>query len=159
VTIECGRSGDPEADAVARAGLERYLRRETLPAREEEDEGGPVSVLVDPVRVRVRPGAVLAFGESPESGAHLTLAGDVDRHNFERLPPGVPIGWVGSDGGWPVEAHGADGADVSRDFFVVRDGRLWTRRGVIPIMMTVDPGIAASDCLFYMVWQASEHRG
>jgi hypothetical protein len=156
VTIECGRAGNPAADAVALAGLERFLQRERLGDR--RSDGPAVSVLVDPVRVRARPGARLAFGDRPEVGADLTMAGDVDRHNFEALLPGVLIGWVGSDDAWPVEAFGADGNDVSRDFFVVSDGVLRTRRGMIPIMMTVDPGIAESDCLFYMVHEPPGHR-
>lgn len=149
VTIECGRSGDPTADAVARAGLERFVSREDLGLA-----GSPpvdLEMLVDPVRISVRPGIELAFGERPQPGAELTVVGDVDRHNFELVPPGVHIGWVRSRDGWPVEAMGADGRDRSREMFAIRDGLLETRVALMPIMMTTDARNALLDCLFYAV--------
>lgn len=149
VTIECGRSGDPAADAVARTGLERFVSRENLGL------AGPrppdVEVFVDPVRVHVRPGVELAFGERPHPDADLTVVGDVDRHNFELLPPGIHIGWVRSRDGWPVEALGADGEDRSREMFAIHDGVLETRVALMPIMMTTDARNALLDCLFYAV--------
>jgi hypothetical protein len=149
VTIECGRSGDPAADRVALDGIRRFLGLESLGL---DAAGWPaVQVLGDPVRVGVRNGIELAFGESPHPNADLTVVGDVDRHNFEMIPEGVHIGWVRSRDGWPVEALGADGRDRSRDLFVVRDGMLETRVPIMPIMMTTDARNALLDCLFYAV--------
>jgi hypothetical protein len=149
VTIECGRSGDPQADDTARAGLERYL---SLPALEmHERRWGRMTIFAEPVRVCVRPGVRLAFGELPVSGADLTLVSDIDRHNFSPVMPGAPVGWLKSDGAWPLDARGADGEDVSRDLFVTRGDRLETRRAIVPIMMTTDAAVALADCLFYAV--------
>ena len=149
VTIECGRAGDPAADAIARAGLERFLGVDRVEAGRAQ-----LDLLVDPVRVAVRAGAVVAFGPDRDPAADLTVAEDIDRHNFETLAPGTPIGWTGANRSWPLEAHGADGQEVSRHLFSLGDGVIRTRRDLIPIMMTVDPAIAASDCLFYAVRRA-----
>ena len=148
VTIECGRAGDPAADATALAGLARYAALEALPATRPAPR---IAVLEQPVRVCAREGVRLAFADAPVTGADLTLAGDIDRHNFELLLPGVPVGWVGAPGRWPLEARGADGEEVSRDWFALRGALLETRRAAVPIMMTVDVGVATSDCLFYLV--------
>jgi hypothetical protein len=148
MTIECGRAGDPAADRVARAGFERYAELDVLETRELH--APHMAVLEKPLRVRARPEVRLAFGDRPVAGADLTLAADVDRHNFELLGPGVTVGWVGTEGSWPIEARGADGVDVSRKWFALRDGRLETRRTGVPIMMTTDPIIARADCLFYL---------
>ena len=149
LTIECGRAGDPAADRVAREGLARYAALEAIETRLPPPE--PVEILEEPVRVCARPDVRLAFAEAPVPGADLTLAGDLDRHNFELLLPGAPVGWVARDAGWPLEARGADGSEVSRDWFALRDGLLETRRAAVPIMMTVDAAVAKSDCLFYLV--------
>jgi hypothetical protein len=149
VTIECGRAGDPEADARARAGLAAYAALEKIETRRVL--APRMAVFEQPVRVRARPDVRLAFAERPVAGADLTLAGDLDRHNFQLLLPGAPVGWVASPERWPLEARGADGAEVSRDWFAVREGLLATRRVAVPIMMTVDPAVARSDCLFYLV--------
>ena len=64
-------------------------------------------MLEEPLRVEARAGVRLAFGDAPAPGADLTLAGDIDRHNFELLLPGVPVGWVREPASWPLEARGA----------------------------------------------------
>ena len=148
VTIECGRAADPAADGTALAGLRRYAALERLPAYAEAT---PLTILERPVRVCARPEVRLAFAEAPVPGADLTLTGDIDRHNFELLGPGVAVGWVAAGAGWPLEARGADGREVSRDWFALRDGLLETRRAAVPIMMTVDVVVAKSDCLFYLL--------
>jgi len=147
VTVECGRAGDSEADAVASEGLARFLAAPRI----GESAAPPLEVYHDPVRVKLRPGVRLVFASRPQEGADLTLTEEVDRHNFERLPAGTPLGWVASHAGLPLEARDPGGNDRTLELFDVKDGRLRVRRGLVPIMMTTNPEIAAQDCLFYAV--------
>jgi hypothetical protein len=149
VAIECGRAGDPAADAAALAGLESYFALPELETRKVAAR--TMTILSDPVRVCVRSGLRLAFGQRSVDGVDLTLTDDIDHYNFEPVLPGAPIGWLGPGGAWPLDARGADGEEVSQDLFVSHGGRLETRRGIIPIMMTTDPVVAIADCLFYVV--------
>jgi hypothetical protein len=151
VTIECGRAGDPTADAAARVGLDRYLSDDAV--LEDRPPARDMDVLIAPIRVSVRPGLRVAFGAAPRPEVAFTVAEDIDRHNFERVPPGAPIGWV-EDGIWPLEAHDAGGREIAREMFEVTDGTLRARRSMIPIMMTTDATVALSDCLFYAVRRA-----
>lgn len=151
VTIECGRAGDVTADAAAREGLGRFLSQDAV--LEPRPAARDMDVLVAPIRVSVRPGVHVAFGAAARPDVAFTVAEDIDRHNFEQLPPGVPIGWV-ADGVWPLEAHDADGREVARELFEVADGALRARRSMIPIMMTTDATAALKDCLFYAVRRA-----
>jgi hypothetical protein len=146
LTVECGRAGDPLADAVARSGLDRYLSAHR--ALEPQSPRPMLDVLEAPVRVTLRPGVRVAFADAPRPGADLTVARDIDRHNFELVAPGSPLGWV-ADGVWPVTARGAGGIDVARELFEVREGVLRARRGLIPIMVTTRACAAERDCLFY----------
>ncbi len=149
VTIECGRSGDPQADALALVGTQRIIDADDLAL----DATPPLlEVVVDPVRVRVRPGIPLAFGDGPEDGEGLVMSRQVDDHNFELVPKGTCIGWVAAGTDWPVEAIGAGGIDRSFELFAVRGRRLETRREMIPVMMTTHRENALSDCLFYAAW-------
>jgi hypothetical protein len=149
VVIEAGRAGDPGADRTARRGLDAFL---DTPGLFDEDSGVPeLGVFHHPVRVEVASGVRLAFGDKPEPAAQLTVAEDVDRHNFESMRPGTKIGWLAAEAPWPLIARGADGADCSHDLFVRDGGRLVARREIVPIMMTTDPKIAHGDCLFYAV--------
>ncbi len=155
VVVECGRAGDPAADAVARRGLDSFLGDDGLLLREPP----PLRVLRSPVRVEAIPGVALAFGSGPGPagpgpGTDLVVDEEVDRHNFELLPAGTALGWARDGAPWPLVARGADGRDRSRDLFAVEDGLLVARTAMVPIMMTTDPRIAVSDCLFYAVEEA-----
>ena len=147
VTIECGRAGTSAADAIALGGLRRFLEGEDWRSTPVDS----VQVLVDPMRVELAPNTALAFADAPVPDVDLTFAADVDRHNFQTLEPGTAIGWIAEGRGWPLSVRGANGRDVSRDWFAFRDGRIETRRPLMPIMMTTEPAIAQSDCLCYVV--------
>lgn len=155
VVVECGRAGAPGADAVARAGLERYLGAPRLGIARG---GEGVDVFCDPVRVEIVDGIALGLGEGPREDADLTIAPELDHHNFGRLAPGHVIGWRRPGAPWPLRAVRPDGEDVSGELFEDEGGALRARRELVPIMITNDPGIALGDCLFYVV-RPSTSRG
>ncbi len=148
VTIECGRAGDPEADAIARSGLERFVGWESI---DFERPIQPLAVYEDPIRVLVREGSDVVFAGDADANVPLTISGTIDRHNFETLAAGTQIGWVAEDSDWPLEARDARGRECSRDLFSNDGGVLRTTQERIPIMMTTNPEIALADCLFYSV--------
>jgi hypothetical protein len=139
ITVECGRAGDPAADAFAVAALARYADVERLPR-----DPGPLTTFRDPVRVTLRPGVSIAFADAPNPVADVTLTDDVDRHNFATLPAGEEIGWVRDGTRLPFEALDNEGRNRAPD-------RLRARTAFIPIMMTTSPAAALADCLFYIV--------
>lgn len=147
VTIECGLAGDPAADAVALHGAEAFLASESL----TPTGSSQIDVYTEPVRVTLLPETTLAIGASPQESVELTLAADVDRHNWRRMGEGTPIGWVRTPSRFPVAAVRPDGEDIAHDLFTLDGDVLCARRPFIPIMITTDAGIAASDCLFYVV--------
>ncbi len=148
ITVEVGRSGDARANEIAHAGLVAFLERDDLFARDAEEPD--VQVLMRPMRVCLQPGARLAIADTADPEADLTILTDLDRHNFERVEPGTPIGFVRGDA-WPLVLVDEDGSDRASDHFNVEDGVLRTNCPMIPIMITTDPVAAASDCLFYVV--------
>ena len=149
-TIEVGRSGDPAADAIALRGLTHFLERDPViePGKRPE-----IALLLHPMRVCIRAGVSLAVGDVPQPDAELTIRGDLDRHNFESIAPGTPLGWVrGSQ--WPLELLDEEAVDRAPLYFELADGEIRARRAMIPIMITTSPAIATSDCLFYIVREA-----
>jgi hypothetical protein len=153
VVVECGRAGDPVADATALSGLERFVMLEDLGSARKG--AASVEVLWRPVRVSVPEWVTLAFGDRAAADATLTVRQDVDRHNFSTMAAGEVVGWTPVDAPWPLVATGKTGEDVSRALFVRNGTELCTRREMVPVMMTTSPEIARSDCLFY----ALERRG
>jgi hypothetical protein len=149
VTIECGRRLDSAADELAYAGLCRFVEADELPR--VPVDSGRIETLYHPVRVRVRAGLRIGFGDHRESGTDVTCAPDIDRYNFETLPADSHVAWTSEGVEWPFEAWDEAGNEVSAGLFR-RDGRsIRTTREIIPIMMTTNSAIAVSDCLFYAV--------
>jgi hypothetical protein len=147
VVIECGRAGDPVADAIALSGLERFLMLDDMSTVAKH--ASAVDVLERPLRVRLREDVSLAFAATPVPGVTLTVHRDLDQHNFKPMKQGDPVGWVAPDTPWPFVVHGRDGVDVSRELFVQNGTEIQLRRDIVPVMMTTLPDIAKSDCLFY----------
>ncbi len=147
ISIECGRAGDPAADAAALAGLERFLHLDELPLSAQAP--AHLKVLREPKRVSLRSPLSLAFADSRQPGIDLTLRANLDRHNFAPLPAGSLLGWLADGDQLPVTAHGASARDLAPELFLVDHGCLRTRQVMIPIMMTTDAAVARSDCLFY----------
>ncbi|MDD3763989.1 MAG: hypothetical protein PHP86_11940 [Nevskiales bacterium] len=157
IAVETGRAGDRAADVAAWTGLERFLTLDDL-GLDRSGDPPPLPadrVLNDPVRVSIAPQLTLAFGDAADPQIDLTLRADIDRHNFECIDAQTAIGWLRPGAQWPLVAHCADALEHSRDMFELRDGTLYTRRPMVPVMMTTDPGIARSDCLFYAMAPAA----
>ena len=74
--------------------------------------------------------------------------------NYDRGEPGERDGGGAPGLPGPVRARGGDGRDVSHQLCEAHDGEMRTSREIIPVMITNDPGIALSDCLFYVVHAA-----
>jgi hypothetical protein len=150
VTIECGRAGDPAADEVAWQGLQRFLELDHI---DFANPRRPLLILGAPVRVCLEDAVALAFADAADPAVPLTISRNIDRHNFERLATGSPIGWVAPGSAWPLKAIADAGQECSRTLFEIDEGVLRSRRDFIPIMMTTNREIARSDCLFYAVQQ------
>jgi hypothetical protein len=157
VTIEVGKSGEEAANRAAFEGLVRLVDAERL------FESGALAAdgvaIYDPDRVRVlrmpmraviAPGRRLVMSTVPRDEADLTMPDDLDRHNFERVEKGARIGWIRGEGSplQLIDEHGRDRAD---EYFERRGDELVVRQPFMPIMITVDAEVAASDCLFYVV--------
>ncbi|HPG25629.1 MAG: succinylglutamate desuccinylase/aspartoacylase family protein [Spirochaetaceae bacterium] len=150
VTVEVGKSGDDAADRIARAGLSALLETESL--FEPLDRGVEVRILRMPMRARMRPGRRLVMAQALDPSAHLTMPDDLDRHNFEVVPAGARVGWVGpAEADCPLELIDEAGRDRAADYFERQHDALVARRPFMPIMITMDAAIATSDCLFYVV--------
>ncbi len=151
ISVECGRAGDPAADAAALAGLERFLHLDPLPL--DLPPPAHIRILEHPRRVTLHQGLRVAFASAPRADADLTLRDDIDRHNFAHLPAGTTLGWVRAEQGLPLSCFGATLQDRAVEMFALDGQALRTREAMIPVMMTTDAHIAQSDCLFYVMQQ------
>ena len=150
IAVECGLPGRPESLAFAVDGLRRYLGEPTLPTdrvvRDFDRLGGLR-------KVTVRPEVGFRFGrdhEGPDEQHDFVIAADADLLNFVEVPAGHAIGRVRAGAALPLQAHDADGVDVTDDHFTVRGDEVVTTRPTTPVMMTRTVAAVRKDCLFYV---------
>ncbi|MAR91566.1 MAG: succinylglutamate desuccinylase [Pseudomonadales bacterium] len=155
VTIECGGAQDPRADEIAYEGLLRYVdAAEVLkPFRADWQ----MEVLYEPVRLELSEDAAITYSEAEDVYADITLPPDVERHNFGRVAPDQPLGWV-KPGSWDkLKITNPAGEDVKSQVIRLQGNRLYPAQPLKLFMITTNASIAKSDCLFYAVTDNDSH--
>jgi len=146
VTIEAGGANDPQADELAYCGFTRYAL-----AKDFSDFPSSVTVVHHPIRVELQKNATVAFDCAPVPGVDLTLPPDVDRLNFGLWSQKETLGWVGERGLDVLWAKNAMGQNLNSAIFSVQNGELRLAFPSRLMMVTTNPEIAKSDCLFYIL--------
>jgi hypothetical protein len=148
LTVECGGSMQFESDAIALHGLELFLTRAQLYQSVEVQE---IDIYHHPVRLEINQGVQLCYANERQSHVDITVSSDIDRHNFGVVKPGTSLAWLGSGGINSLCVRDEQGDNVTNDFFMVKDNKLYPRTTLKLFMATTNPKIATSDCLFYAV--------
>lgn len=154
VTIECGGSQDDHAHQLAYDGLVRYASRKDVLSLEKA--AWDVAVLRNPIRVELAPEATIEFRLEPTGRADLTLPPNIEHRNFGIVSPDEPLGWVGHKGLGVLTAISHNRKENMEQVLQVRDGQIYPAQAIRAFMITTNPVIAKSDCLFYAVKATGE---
>jgi hypothetical protein len=149
IAVECGEHIDPQSDHKAFDGLTRFIQSKDLFTY----KNGPpaVSIFEHPIRVELQKGRTVAYGSSAIAPADLTLRADADKLNFDILHSGEQIGWAGPGQLDVLLALDAKGHNRVMELFSIINGHLHIAQTGRILMMTTDPIMASSDCLFYFL--------
>lgn len=146
VTLECGRPGESDGISHAIEYLQNCINLETIP----DDPVAPNDVdLYHTIGVtRIRPGISLGFnGED----ADLVLSEEIEQMNMKEVEPGSVIAEKVLTDNFPLKVTDEQGNDISHEHFIVRNGKLYNRRQIIPSMFTLKKEIILDDCLCYLM--------
>ena len=147
VTIECGGSFEDAADRIAVEGLRRYFTRNKLFAPDEQDYD--IELFFNPVRVEMHQALSIACAEDRVENADITLAIDIEHHNFGLVTPDTLLGWLGSGAIDKLAAFDAERSNHFKQLYREHEGGLYPRRNQKLFMITSNLDIARSDCLWY----------
>ena len=147
ITAECGGAGDTRSDQTAMTALRSYAMAESL--WDSPHRYTHVKTFHHPIQVSLEDGKQVAYSDASVPDVDLTLRVDADQFNFGVLKQGETLGWVRDSSLNVVAARDAKGRDRTREMFAVVDGRLVVAQASRILMMTTNPHIAVSDCLFY----------
>ena len=148
-TIECGGCHDPQAHQLAIEGVKRFIRKTTL--FDNDSLTSPVVVYKHPLRVELVEGSEIAYGDQSIEGPDLILHSDVEHFNFGVAAAGSKLGWLGDRGLSCLTARDSLGREHINHYFEQVGNQLQTRQSLRLFMVTKNPSIAMSDCLFYLV--------
>lgn len=155
VTIECGGANQPEADQTALEGLQAYFFNDdvlkTVP-------GLSLDLYRHAVRLELRKDCRIAYANQPVPGADLTVSLDVEKFNFGAIPALTRLGWLGPRGMSVFQVLNAAGENVLPHFFLNKFDRLYSAQQLKLFMVTTNPTIAQSDCLFYACAETEHER-
>lgn len=147
VTVEAGGSQDEASETVARDGLRNYFLADTLFGKSEG-----VAIFRHPLRLELARHSRIDYADRPLRDRDITVRRDIERFNFTPVDDDEMLGWL--DGG--DLSHLLIGSDYRphevSEFFRVEAGKLYPARHMRLFMATTRPDIAASDCLFYFVY-------
>ena len=155
VTVEVGGRLDDEAHALAFEGLERYALAERVLATDDASEWG-LEIFKDPIRLELKDGVTLAYGEAPRAGHDITLRTDIEHHNFGAVHADTRLGWINNDPRALFQATDALGRCAVSGLVRAEQGQLFPARNLKLFMITTNATIAESDCLFYAVGAEGE---
>src|SRR6056297_345419 len=147
VTIECGGSQDDHAHELAYEGLVRYCSRPDVLSLEKAE--WDVTVLRNPIRVELAPEATIEYRLEPTGRADLTLPPNIEHRNFGIVWPDEPLGWVGKKGLGILTAISHNRKENMEQVLRVQDGQIYAAQAIRAFMITTNPVIAKSNCLFY----------
>ncbi len=149
VTIECGGSQDPRADQIAYDGILRYVNENQV--LRPPDTDWELEVLHEPVRLELEPGTEICYREAMDERADITLPPDVERHNFGRINTNDLLGWVNPNSWHKLKLHTSSGENIKQEYLKLDGNGLYPAQPLKLFMITTNPLIAKSDCVFYAV--------
>ena len=85
------------------------------------------------------------------SQADIEFIQGIERHNFEEIDSGTPLARIASGVDLPFLVLEESGEDIFNDFFILQDGQLFTRKPMMPSMLTDNLTIVRQDCLCYLM--------
>lgn len=146
VTVECGTSGDSNSTRHALDFLVRCLELEVLPDHTVSSQHIDLYHTVAIVKI---PGQI-DFGF--DDGDHdLCFDKGIEKFNFRELPEATVMGRVRPGIERVMDILDEQGNEVGEQYFCIEDGKLRTRRSIVPAMITVNTDVIRKDCFCYIM--------
>ncbi|RLA09572.1 MAG: hypothetical protein DRQ60_00635 [Gammaproteobacteria bacterium] len=149
VTVECGGNQESSSHQLAYDGLCRYLLTDDLYSADLSRE--ILELLKHPLRLELAAGSSLTHHDQKKPGFDVTVAEDIEQHNFGEVTSETTLGWLGDKGLDALTVNAPQDKNLIRHYFTEQQSRLVPKIPLKLFMATPNPEIAASDCLCYFV--------
>lgn len=145
-TLECGKPGQVYGVEHAVEYLDACLHLAEIPSHAVSEHD--IDLFHTVAQVKVPDAFSFSFGHS---AAHIAFDPELERMNFREVPAGTEFGVIDALADARLVAYDETGADVTDDYFEIRDQRILLRRAMMPSMLTLDERVVRQDCLCYLM--------
>lgn len=146
VTLECGQPGDQLGIEKAKTFITKLLLQEKL--AQQMPEKDDFNLFHTTAIIKIPEQYSFSFDGSQ---ADIEFIQGIERHNFEEIDSGTPLARIASGVDLPFLVLEESGEDIFNDFFILQDGQLFTRKPMMPSMLTDNLTIVRQDCLCYLM--------
>ena len=146
ITIEAGRSGEPDSEPHVLAFLESLFGLESIP---DELNRNNLKVFHSMVRIKVPDESSIKFRDQ-FSEVDFCFLRELDSLNFHEVPVNTLLGWRNN----PTKSLlvlNENNRDVAIDYLDYKGTEIRLKRSVIPSMISTDEKIVHQDCLGYLM--------
>lgn len=145
VTIECGKPGEGDGVQHAMNYVEKVMLLDDIPLdRDPED----ISLFHTVAVVKIPDHLSIGFDDMSKD---ICLDDSIDQLNFIEQPAGTQIASIQTDEHSVIEAWAENGQELAAEYFTIEDGKLLTRRTLMPSMLTKDLKVIRQDCFCYLM--------
>ncbi|MEQ1602740.1 MAG: M14 family metallopeptidase [Methylophilaceae bacterium] len=145
IAVECSKPGNPEGVARAVALINAVLHLTIFPAHPVAAHDLELFHTVGLVKIPENISFQFGMGD-----VDLCLETAIDHLNFTELPIFTRLGYARLPQ-LPLQVLDDAGEDIVDQFFLLREGELLSKRGIIPAMLTLNEHVIRQDCLCYLM--------
>ena len=149
VTIECGGAQQETSHQLAQEGLRKYFLIDNVLTLSKADFD--IEYFRNPTRLELKTDLPLYYGEQSLDSNGLTLKSNIESHNFGKVVAGTELGFIAPELFANLTAVNTQGQEQLFEYFQAGDGILRPTCDLRLFMVTGNPAIAKSDCLFYFI--------
>lgn len=146
VTVECGQPGQNFGTEHSALFIDACLNLDHFP--KHPLPAGDIDLFHTAAIMKINPD--ISFGFNNRETV-LSFPEDLDHLNFNELPVGSSLGTINHAADNYFSVTNDDGEEVFQNYFAVEEGRIVTRRSVMPSMLTLNPIIIRQDCFCYLM--------
>jgi len=146
VTIECGKPGEEGGVKHAQNFVDTVLNMDEI--SDEEHHAADMRLFHTVAIVKIPEHLTMGFNDASRD---ISFVDSLDQLNFIEQEPGTLFAHLQSHDHSVIEAWNEAGQEVAQEYFRVEEGRLLTRKSLMPSMLTKDIKVIKQDCLCYLM--------
>lgn len=154
VTLECGQPGDEYGIQLTTQYVDKILQMESLSTDENIEKNIDLYHTVGIIKIPEE----INFSFDGEN-ADIEFINGIEKLNFEEIMSDNLLAHVKDNLSKPLIVLDEEGRDIFDQYFYIKDKSLYTKKTLVPAMLTTVINIIRQDCLCYLMERYDVNQG